>query len=99
VYHVKDWAEVHRLFHRERWTKAAIADKPAMSRNTVNRLLTLSEPPHYRQPCLSVMLWPCAITELAKGRRVRSGGLSCRQVRSDCSGQASRIFFAAFRLR
>jgi transposase len=47
VYDVKDWAEVHRLFHRERWTKAAIADKLEMSRNTVDRLLALGEPPRY----------------------------------------------------
>jgi transposase len=47
VYDVKDWAEVHRLFHRERWTKTAIADKLEMSRNTVDRLLALGEPPRY----------------------------------------------------
>jgi transposase len=50
VYDVQDWAEVHRLFHRESWSKTAIAEKLHMSRNTVDRLLTLSEPPHYERP-------------------------------------------------
>jgi transposase len=49
VYDVKNWAEVHRLFHRERWTKTAIAQKLEMSRNTVDRLLTLDEPPRYER--------------------------------------------------
>jgi transposase len=49
VHNVKDWAEVHRLFHRERWTKTAIAAKLHMSRNTVDRLLALDEPPKYRR--------------------------------------------------
>jgi transposase len=44
---VKDWAEVHRLFHRDRWSKTAIAEQLHMSRNTVDRLLGLDEPPHY----------------------------------------------------
>jgi DNA-binding transcriptional regulator LsrR (DeoR family) len=39
VYNVQDWAEVHRLFHRESWSKTAIAEKLHMSRNTVDRLL------------------------------------------------------------
>jgi transposase len=49
VYDVKDWAEVHRLFHRERWSKTAIANKLEMSRNTVDRLLALEEPPRYER--------------------------------------------------
>jgi len=44
---VEDWAEVHRLFHRERVAKAAIARRLGMSRNTVDRLLSLPEPPRY----------------------------------------------------
>ncbi|MCI0679552.1 MAG: helix-turn-helix domain-containing protein, partial [Actinobacteria bacterium] len=44
-----DWAEVHRLFHREGWTKTKIAEKLGMSRNTVTRLLELSEPPQYER--------------------------------------------------
>jgi transposase len=46
---VQDWAEVHRLFHRERWAKAKIADELGMSRNTVVRLLELSDPPQYQR--------------------------------------------------
>jgi IS30 family transposase len=49
VYDVQDWAEVHRLFHREHWTKTAIAEKLGMSRNTVDRLLELCEPPRYER--------------------------------------------------
>jgi len=44
---VEDWAEVHRLFHREGLTKAAIARRLGMSRTTVIRLLALREPPRY----------------------------------------------------
>lgn len=44
---MEDWAEVHRLFHRERLAKAAIARRLGMSRNTVDRLLALTEPPRY----------------------------------------------------
>jgi len=49
MYRVHDWAEVHRLFSREGWAKAKIADELGMSRNTVARLLELSEPPTYRR--------------------------------------------------
>jgi hypothetical protein len=49
VHPVEDWAEVHRLFHRERLPKAAIARRLGMSRNTVARLLGLTEPPRYRR--------------------------------------------------
>lgn len=44
---MEDWAEVHRLFHREAASKAAIARRLGMSRNTVERLLSLREPPRY----------------------------------------------------
>lgn len=48
---MKEWAEVHRLFHREGRPKAAIARQLEMSRNTVERLLGLAEPPRYvRRP-------------------------------------------------
>jgi transposase len=56
VYNVQDWAEVHRLFHRESWSKTAIAEKLHMSRNTVDRLLGLSEPPRYERPGLGSAL-------------------------------------------
>jgi transposase len=47
VHQVEDWAEIHRLFHREGLAKAAIARRLGMSRNTVDRLLALREPPRY----------------------------------------------------
>jgi transposase len=51
VHQVEDWAEVHRLFHREGLAKAAIARRLGMSRNTVDRLLALAAPPAYlRRP-------------------------------------------------
>jgi len=49
VYEVQDWAEVHRLFHREGWAQMKIAEKLGMSRNTVTRLLELGEPPRYER--------------------------------------------------
>ena len=49
MFQVKDWADVHRLFHRERWTKKAIAEHLNMSRMTVDRLLALDEPPRYER--------------------------------------------------
>jgi transposase len=49
VYQVRDWAEVHRLFERERLSKSAIAKRLGMSRPTVIRLLGLPEPPRYRR--------------------------------------------------
>ena len=47
MYSVHDWAEVHRLHERGGWSKTAIARKLQMSRNTVDRLLGLQEPPSY----------------------------------------------------
>ena len=44
---MEDWAEVHRLFHREGLPKAAIARRLGIGRNTVDRLLARSEPPWY----------------------------------------------------
>jgi transposase len=49
MYSVHDWAEVHRLHHVEGMSKAAIAEKLSMSRNTVARLLGLSQPPKYER--------------------------------------------------
>jgi transposase len=52
---VQEWAEVHRLFHRERCSKAEIGCRLGMSRTTVYRLLELNEPPSYerqRRPSL-----------------------------------------------
>ena len=47
MFQVEDWAEVQRLFHREKWKKSDIADQLRMSRNTVDRLLSLDKPPQY----------------------------------------------------
>ena len=47
---MEDWADVHRLFHRDRVSKSAIARQLGMSRNTVDRLLSLHEPPRYARP-------------------------------------------------
>ncbi|MCA1677997.1 MAG: IS21 family transposase [Actinobacteria bacterium] len=47
MYSVHDWAEVHRLHEREGWSKTAIARRLSMSRNTVDRLLRLEDPPRY----------------------------------------------------
>lgn len=55
---MEDWAEVHRLFHREGRPKAAIARQLEMSRNTVERLLGLSEPPRYVRRPISSQLDP-----------------------------------------
>ena len=49
MYEVQDWAEVHRLFHRGGWAKKKIAEELGMSRNTVTRLLELTEPPQYER--------------------------------------------------
>jgi transposase len=49
VYQVHDWAEVHRLFERERLSKSAIAKRLGMSRPTVIRLLGLDQPPRYQR--------------------------------------------------
>ena len=53
---MEDWAEVHRLHHREGVSKAAIARRLTMSRNTVDRLLGLREPPRYMRAQASSQL-------------------------------------------
>jgi transposase len=58
MYRVQDWAEVHRLFFREGWAKAKIGDELGMSRNTVARLLGLSEPPRYERRAAGSKLDP-----------------------------------------
>jgi len=58
VYEVQEWAEVHRLFHREDLSKTEIGRRLGMSRNTVARLLGLSEPPRYERRRQGSMLDP-----------------------------------------
>ena len=50
MYSVHDWAEVRRLHDVEGMSKAAIAAKLSMSRNTVARLVGLTSPPKYERP-------------------------------------------------
>lgn len=57
---MEDWAEVQRLYHRERLTKTTIARRLGMSRTTVIRLLALREPPRYVRRRQSSQLDPFA---------------------------------------
>lgn len=57
---MEGWAEVHRLFYREGMAKAAIARRLGMSRNTVDRLLALREPPRYVRAAAGSQLDPFA---------------------------------------
>ena len=57
---MEDWAEVHRLAHREGLAKAAIARRLGMSRTTVDRLLGLTEPPRYERAPQGSQLDPFA---------------------------------------
>jgi transposase len=68
---MQDWAEVHRLFHRERVPKARIARQLGMSRNTVDRLLGLSEPPVYVRAPVPSKLDPFKDQVRAMLRRTR----------------------------
>ncbi len=56
VYDVQDWAEVHRLFHRDGLNKSQIAERLGMSRTTVYELLRRTSPPAYvRKPMPSLL--------------------------------------------
>lgn len=58
MYGVQDWAEVHRLFHRDGLTKSAIARRLGMSRTTVIELLAREGPPRYERASAGSMLDP-----------------------------------------
>jgi transposase len=58
VYGVQDWAEVHRLFHRDGLSKSAIARRLGMSRTTVIELLARDGPPRYERAPGGSMLDP-----------------------------------------
>jgi transposase len=58
VYGVQDWAEVHRLFHRDGLSKKAIARRLGMSRTTVIELLARDGPPRYVRAPAGSMLDP-----------------------------------------
>jgi transposase len=65
VYRVQDWAEVKRLRDREGLSKKAIAERLGMSRTTVDRLLSLPEPPSYERRPASSLLDPYRDTILS----------------------------------
>lgn len=65
MYRVQDWAEVKRLRDREGLSKKAIAERLGMSRTTVDRLLSLPEPPSYERPPASSLLDPYRDTILS----------------------------------
>jgi transposase len=58
VFKVQEWAEVHRLQRREHLSQATIATRLGMSRNTVARLLLLTEPPRYERRATGSRLDP-----------------------------------------
>lgn len=58
MYGVQDWAEVHRLFHRDGLSKSAIARRLGMSRTTVIELLAREGPPRYERRAVGSMLDP-----------------------------------------
>jgi transposase len=58
VYPVHEWAEVHRLYHREGRSKTSIGKQLGMSRNTVTRLLSLDAPPRYERAPTGSLLDP-----------------------------------------
>ena len=55
MYDVQDWAEVRRL-SRDGWSNTAIAEKFAMSRNTVAALIAKEAPPRYERARAGSML-------------------------------------------
>lgn len=72
---MKDWAEVHRLHEREKKSRREIAKELKISRTTVDRLMSLSQPPAYmreRGPCLLDPFRETVLTFLEKDARVRA---------------------------
>jgi transposase len=88
VHQVKDWAEVHRLFHREGRPKAAIARQLGMSRNTVERLLGLTEPPRYMRRPVSSQLDP--FTERIAAMLAADPAVRATVIRERLQGQGYR---------
>jgi transposase len=85
VYGVQDWAEVHRLHHREGVSQSAIATRLGMSRTTVARLLSLSEPPRYERRPSGSKLDPfkdAVVAMLREDARVPAT-VVCQQLRRD----------------
>ena len=65
VYRVQDWAEVKRLKEREGLSKKGIAERLGMSRTTVDRLLSLPDPPSYERRPIPSLLDPYRDTVLS----------------------------------
>jgi len=85
VYGVQDWAEVHRLHHRDGVSQAAIASRLGMSRNTVARLLSLTEPPRYERRSVGSKLDPFKDAVVAMWREDPkvAATVICQQLRRD----------------
>ena len=85
MYGVQDWAEVHRLHEREGVSQAAIARRLGMSRNTVARLLALSQPPRYERVASGSKLDPfkdAVVAMLREDPRVPATVI-CQRLRRD----------------
>ena len=71
MFQVQDWAEAHRLLHRERWAKMKIVETLGMSRNTVVRLFELDDPPQYQRVPRGSKLDPCRVRLSRCSMRIR----------------------------
>ena len=94
MYSVHDWAEVHRLHHVEGMSKAAIAAKLSMSRNTVARLLSLSQPPRYERRPAGSQVDPFAeaiAAMLAEDARVPATVVAARLRQHGFSGSVTIV--------
>lgn len=85
MYGVQDWAEVHRLHHREGVSQSAIATRLGMSRNTVARLLSLKEPPRYERRATGSKLDPfkVAVTAMLRQDPKVPATVICERLRRD----------------
>lgn len=54
---VEDWADIRRLYRSEKLSKAAIARRLSLSRNTVAKALEADEPPRYERAPLTTSAW------------------------------------------
>jgi transposase len=88
VYGVQDWAEAHRLHSREGLSQAAIARRLGMSRNTVARLLSLSQPPSYERRAGGSKLDPFkdAVVAMLREDPSVAATVICQRIRRDGYG-------------
>ena len=54
---MEDWAEIRRLYRSEKLSKAAIARRLELSRNTVANALSLEAPPRYERAPVTTSAW------------------------------------------